>query len=256
MMFSLTPIVVQLRSPLVESTSTRVTAPVPLCGVEHPHLVVGEVHRGRAPGSGRRARSRSAVSSAFTGPLPSAVAIDALAADVHLDRGLGGDARAGRPRRVVVVGDDPERLHLEPVAAPSRWPAASAARATRRPPRSGSRRAPCASACRRRSLSCGPSSVRPSSLALSMQRALARELRHHEAGAVADGVGRDVLVGVGPLGDRARRAARPCARTPTSPTYAACGLSAMFTSSATWCATGVSRSSRSRRDASRSPSSA
>ncbi len=29
------------------------------------------------------------------------------------------------------------------------------------------------------------------------------------------------------------------------PTYAACGLSAMFTSSATWCATGVSRSRRS-----------
>ena len=30
MMFSLTPIVVHVRSPFVESTSTRVTAPVPL----------------------------------------------------------------------------------------------------------------------------------------------------------------------------------------------------------------------------------
>ncbi len=29
------------------------------------------------------------------------------------------------------------------------------------------------------------------------------------------------------------------------PTYGACGFNAMFTSSATWCATGVSRSSRS-----------
>ena len=44
MMFSLTPIVVQVASPSVESISTRVTAPVPLLRVEHAHLVVGEVH--------------------------------------------------------------------------------------------------------------------------------------------------------------------------------------------------------------------
>ena len=39
-----TPIVVQVRSPSVESISTRVTAPVPLPRVEDAHLVVGEVH--------------------------------------------------------------------------------------------------------------------------------------------------------------------------------------------------------------------
>ena len=44
MMFSFTPIVVQVASPSVESISTRVTAPVPLLRVEHAHLVVGEVH--------------------------------------------------------------------------------------------------------------------------------------------------------------------------------------------------------------------
>ena len=44
MMFSFTPIVVHVWSPSVESISTRVTAPVPFGGVEHPHLVVGEVH--------------------------------------------------------------------------------------------------------------------------------------------------------------------------------------------------------------------
>ena len=112
-----------------------------LVGVEHPHLVVGEVHRGRAPGTRSPSALRSAVSSALTGPLPSAVAIDALAVDVHLDGGLGGDAAAVRGERVVVVGDHPERLDLEPVAAPSRRPGASAARASRRRPRSGSPRA-------------------------------------------------------------------------------------------------------------------
>ena len=47
MMFSDTPMVVQVRSPSVESMSTRVTAAGPLAGVEHPDLEVGEVDVGQ-----------------------------------------------------------------------------------------------------------------------------------------------------------------------------------------------------------------
>ena len=73
MMFSDTPIVVQVRSPSVVSTSTRVTAPGPPPGVEHADPVVGEVdprQRGKWPPMALR----SAASSALTGPFPSAVA--------------------------------------------------------------------------------------------------------------------------------------------------------------------------------------
>ena len=38
---------------------------------------------------------------------------DALAADVHLEGGLGGGAVASGVR-IAIVGDHPERLHLEP----------------------------------------------------------------------------------------------------------------------------------------------
>ena len=45
--------------------------------------------------------------------------------------------------------------------------------------------------------------MRPSSLAFIVSVLLPGQLRHHEAGPVADGVRRDVLVRVGPLGDGA-----------------------------------------------------
>ena len=47
MTFSDTPMVVHVRSPSVESIRTRVTAPVPLAGVEHPDLEVGQMDVGQ-----------------------------------------------------------------------------------------------------------------------------------------------------------------------------------------------------------------
>ena len=97
MMFSFTPIVVQVCSPSVESISTRVTAPVPLLRVEHAHLVVGEVHTlerreptvERAP---QRAVERVHRAVALRGR-------DApLAVDVDLHRRLGHHGRAASRR--------------------------------------------------------------------------------------------------------------------------------------------------------------
>ena len=122
MMFSFTPIVVQVWSPSVESISTRVTAPVPFCRVEHPHLVVGEVHtlerREAAVERGaQRAVERVHRTVAFGGR------DHPLAAAEHLHRRFGRDGGTGlvgeRRDPGAVVGDHAERLHVEPVGLPT-----------------------------------------------------------------------------------------------------------------------------------------
>ena len=116
MMFSDTPIVVHTLSPSVRVDEDSGDRPGPPAGVEDPHPVVGEVDVGRAPGSGRRSRCRSAASRALTGPLPSAVATMRSSSMITL-------TVASVIWPAVVVGDHPVRLELEEVRLPSRGPA-------------------------------------------------------------------------------------------------------------------------------------
>ncbi len=120
-----TPMVVQVRSPSVESTSTRTTAPVVGRGVEHPHLEVDEVDAGQ-----RRVAAVERGAQGVVEGVDRAVALadgdEALVADPHLHRGLGVDhglvavvdGRAA-PGGVAVVGGDPVALEGEQVLAPA-----------------------------------------------------------------------------------------------------------------------------------------
>ena len=126
--------------------------------------------------------------------------------DVHLDGGLGGDV-TGRRVGCEVVGDHAERLDLEPRLRPAPGPAheqlerrvgdlevvAVVLHALQRVDELVELRAV---------------ERQPELGGLELERALARELRDHEPGAVADGIGGDVLVGVGALRDRTRVQAR------------------------------------------------
>jgi len=74
MMLADTPIVVQVRSPSVVSSKTRVTAPVPRSDSSTRTLKSVRWRRAR-PGWASPRASRSAASRALTGPFPSPVAI-------------------------------------------------------------------------------------------------------------------------------------------------------------------------------------
>ena len=126
MMFSETPIVVQVRlavGGVDEDPGDRTGA---LARVEHPHPVVGQVDaiEGRELGpDGAAQRGVEGVDRAVAlgggdDPLPS---------DVDLHRGLGRHAEVGAlvvavRRSVAVVGDDPEGLDREEVRRPSGGP--------------------------------------------------------------------------------------------------------------------------------------
>ena len=73
MTFSATPIVPHTSVPSEASISTRVVAPVPVRLVEDADLEVHELDVAPGAGGSRSSASRSARSSALTGPLPSAV---------------------------------------------------------------------------------------------------------------------------------------------------------------------------------------
>ena len=237
MMFSDTPMVDQLRSPSVESIRTRVTAPVPDDGVEHADLEVGQMQ----PGQLRVGRADRLAQRGVEG-VDRAVALGggehALVADVDLDGRLVVTV-AVRP----LFGDHPEGLQREERLLPARRGAqqqlertvgdlevvAAVLEVLELLEHVGQR---------------GRVELQAELVRLHLQGGLAGQLAHHEAGAVADGVGRDVLVGVGPAGDGADVQAGLVGER-RAPTKGGCGSGATLTSSAMWWPTAVRRSRRS-----------
>ena len=116
MMFELTPMVVQSRSPSVASSSTRVTAPGGAGAVEDAHLEVGEVHPVEVRVGAVERRPQRRVDGVHR-----AVALGrrhpAVVADPHLHRRLGGEVAARQ-----LVGDDAHALDAEEVLLPPGGP--------------------------------------------------------------------------------------------------------------------------------------
>ncbi len=139
MMFSETPIVVQTCSPSLVSIRTRVTAPVPLDRVEHPHPVIDEMdcRQLREVCTDGLAQGRV---QCVDGAVPLGGRHHSGVADAHPDRrlrdvapgvaGTPGIAGAigtpgvlGMAALVGVIVDHPERLDLEELGLPTRRPA-------------------------------------------------------------------------------------------------------------------------------------
>lgn len=117
MMFGLTPIVVQVRSPLVASISTRVTAPV---AVQPSRMRTLKSVRWilRSCGYDAWTAARRAESMALTWTVALVGAHLAVLPHPHLDRRFGGEV-TGRQ----FVGDHPHALDVEVVLLPARRPA-------------------------------------------------------------------------------------------------------------------------------------
>ncbi len=127
---------------------------------------------------------------------------DPLAAHVHLHGGLGGEAL-----RDQLVGDHPERLHGEPVLLP----AAGSAHEELQGAVGGLEVVPLVLQVLQRLEHLAQllaAQLEPELGRLQLQGGAAGQLGHHEAGAVAHGVGDHVLVGVAPPGDGRRVEAR------------------------------------------------